>query len=106
MKKLLLVTAIIIGSIGTAQADVFSEAVKTGANAGAAEYCLDRHAGDNKSKWRLLKVKTTKAYGDLNKEERTKALIARKAAEDGEYLGDKLDGKRCDSLRKMMYVKY
>ncbi|WP_394245468.1 hypothetical protein [Vibrio astriarenae] len=106
MKKLLLVTAIIIGSIGTAQADVFSEAVKTGANAGAAEYCLDRHAGDNKSKWRLLKVKTTKAYGDLNKEEHTKALIARKAAEDGEYLGDKLDGKRCNSLRKMMYVKY
>ncbi|MDN2481202.1 hypothetical protein [Vibrio agarivorans] len=106
MKKLLLTAAIVIGSIGTAQADVFSDAVKTGANAGAAEYCLDRHAGDNKSKWRLLKVKTTKAYGNLNSKERTKALVARKAAEDGEYLGDKLNGKRCDSLRKMMYVKY
>lgn len=89
------------------QADVFSEAAKIGANAGAMDYCEKRIAkGDDKSKYKLLSINTYKEFDDLASSDKTKALIYKKAAEDGDYLGDPLDEDRCDSLRKMLFIKY
>jgi len=91
----------------TLQADGLSEAAKIGANAGAMEYCERRIAkGDDKSKYKLLSISTYKEFDLLGSSDKTKALIYKKAAEDGDYLGDPLDGDRCDSLRKMLFLKY
>lgn len=84
-----------------------TDASKIGANAGAMSYCYDRVAsGNDKSKYRLLKLKTMEEYQDLDSGDRARALVMKKAAEDGEYLGDPLDKSRCNSLRKMLFVKY
>jgi hypothetical protein len=53
-----------------------------------------------------LKLKTLEEYQDLDSGDRARALVMKKAAEDGEYLGDPLDKSRCNSLRKMLFVKY
>ena len=80
---------------------------KIGANAGAMSYCYERVAsGKDKSKYRLLKLKTLEVYQDLDSGDRARALVMKKAAEDGDYLGDPLDKSRCNSLRKMLFVKY
>ena len=87
--------------------DMISDAAKIGANAGAMEYCEKRIAkGDDKSKYKLLSVSTFKEFDGLDSSDRAKALVYKKAAEDGEYLGDPLDRDRCDSLRKMLFLKY
>ena len=92
---------------GSASGDVISEAAKIGANAGAMNYCKDKIASDDdKSKYSLLSIKAMKEYKDLDSSDRVKALVYRKAAEDGDYLGDPLTEKRCDSLRKMLFIKY
>ncbi|WP_244915545.1 hypothetical protein [Vibrio hyugaensis] len=84
-----------------------TDASKIGANAGAMSYCYDHIAsGKDKSKYRLLKLKTLEEYQDLDSDDRARALVMKKAAEDGEYLGDPLDKSRCNSLRKMLFVKY
>ena len=84
-----------------------SDAAKIGANAGAMSYCKDKFAsGDDKSKYDLLKIKTFGVYDDLDSDSKAKALLMKKAAEDGDYLGDPLTRDRCDSLRKMLYLKY
>lgn len=83
-----------------------TDASKIGANAGAMSYCYDRVASKDKSKYRLLKLKTLEEYQDLDSGDRARALVMKKAAEDGEYLGDPLDKSRCNSLRKMLFVKY
>jgi len=108
--KLGLVCCVVLGASilsSTPQADVLSEAAKIGANAGAMDYCERQIAkGDDKSKYKLLSVSTYKEFDRLDSSEKTKALIYKKAAEDGDYLGDPLDGDRCDSLRKMLFLKY
>ena len=84
-----------------------TDASKIGANAGAMSYCYDHIASSkDKSKYRLLKLKTLEEYQDLDSGDRARALVMKKAAEDGEYLGDPLDKSRCNSLRKMLFVKY
>lgn len=84
-----------------------SDASKIGANAGAMNYCYDHIAsGKDRSKYRLLKLKTLEEYDRLDSGDRAKALIMKKAAEDGDYLGDPLNNSRCNSLRKMLFVKY
>ena len=103
------VTTLILTTLGTSfvHADVISEAAKIGANAGAMEYCEEQIASkDDRSKYKLLSISTYKEFDDLDSSDKTKALIYRKAAEDGDYLGDPLDEERCDSLRKMLYLKY
>jgi hypothetical protein len=88
-------------------ADLISEAAKIGANAGAMDYCERRIAkGDDKSKYKLLSISTYKEFDDLDSSDKAKALVYKKAAEDGDYLGDPLDRGRCDSLRKMLFLKY
>ena len=84
-----------------------SDAAKIGANAGAMSYCRDKFAdGDTRAKYDLLKLKTYGVFDELDSDDKAKALVMKKAAEDGDYLGDPLTRDRCDSLRKMLYLKY
>ncbi len=100
-----LITSVFGASV--ANADLVSEAAKIGANAGAMDYCEKRVAAeDDKSKYKLLSISTYKEFEDLDSSDKAKALIYKKAAEDGDYLGDPLDKGRCDSLRKMLFLKY
>ncbi len=93
--------------LGAQQAQALSDAAEIGANAGAMSYCRDKFADkDTKSKYKLLKLKTYGVYDDLDGDERAKALILKNKAEDGDYLGKPLSKDRCDSLRKMLYLKY
>jgi hypothetical protein len=104
---LVMLGSVIIFAMGTATADVFSEAAKIGANAGAMKYCKNRVAsGDDRGKYNLLAIEATKRYDDLDRDEKRRALVTRKAAEDGDYLGDPLTKKRCDSLRKVLFLEY
>jgi hypothetical protein len=90
-----------------ASADIISDVAKIGANAGAMDYCENRIAkGSDKSKYKLLSISTYKEFDDLDSSDKLKALVYKKAAEDGDYLGDPLDEDRCDSLRKMLFIKY
>ena len=106
--KTLVVTGLVTLIASLAGGEVFSDAAKLGTNVGAMQYCADCCADDDdKKKYKLLRFKTLKEYGDLKSDEKAKALILRKKAEDeGEYLGKKLDKDRCDSIRKMLQLKY
>ena len=102
---LALVAALVVPGISAA--DLMSDAAKIGANAGAMKYCEENVASpDDQNKYRLLKVSAYREYDDLDDSDKVKALVARKAAEDGDYLGDPLDEERCDRLRKMLFLKY
>jgi len=92
-------------AMSSASAAIFSEAAKIGANAGAMNYCRDNVASeDDRGKYNLLAIKTLKQYDDLPSDDKLKALVLRKAAEDGDYLGDPLTEDRCDSLRKLLFL--
>jgi hypothetical protein len=107
LKKHVMAVVLAILAPCLVSADVISEAAKIGANTGAMEYCKKRVAkDDDKSKYKLLSISTYKEFDDLDSSDKTKALIYKKAAEDGDYLGDPLDEGRCDSLRKMLFIKY
>ena len=98
---------VVMFAMGTATADVFSEAAKIGANAGAMKYCKDKVAsGNNRGKYNLLAIEAAKRYDNLDRDDKRRALVTRKAAEDGDYLGDPLTKKRCDSLRKLLFLEY
>ena len=78
-----------------------SDATELGYRAGAMSYCKDHHAGDDEAKYSLLAISTYKDLDELSSDEKAKALLVMKAVEDnGEYLGKKLDQRRCESLRK------
>jgi hypothetical protein len=88
-------------------AELISDAGKLGANAGAMKYCRDNFkTEDDDGRYNILVIQTTKDFGDLTGEDKAKALITRKAAEDGDYLGKKLDKKRCASIRKILLLQY
>ena len=70
-------------------------------------YCKDKFAsGDTKAQYDLLKIKTLGVFNDLDGDDKVKALLMKKAADDGDYLGDPLNKGLCDRLRKMLYLKY
>ena len=96
----------LVFAMSTAAADVFSEAAKIGANAGAMNYCKNKVSGDDRGKYNLLAIEATKRYEDLERSEKRRALVTRKAAEDGDYLGDPLTKQRCDSVRRLLFVEY
>jgi hypothetical protein len=104
--SLLLITAAVI--CDDAGADVFSDAAELGANTGAMAFCGDRFADDDDDgRYKILRLKLLKEYDALPDDQKAKALVLKKAAEDdGEYLGKRLDKDRCTSLRKMLYLKY
>ena len=106
--KMLVVAGLVTMIASPVSAQLFSDEAQLGANAGAMKYCAECCADDDdKAKYGILKLKTLKAYDELGEEEKLKALIFRKKAEEeGDYLGKKLDKDRCDSIRKMLYLKY
>jgi hypothetical protein len=112
MKPIVLFALAGFSSIGLiavdVSADVFSDAAELGANAGAMAFCSARFADEeDDGKYKLLELKLLGELGDLPDDQKAKALILKKAAEDdGDYLGKDLDSDRCTSLRKMLYLKY
>ncbi|MGF1682192.1 hypothetical protein [Photobacterium minamisatsumaniensis] len=85
-------------------ADVFGDAAKLGANAGAMQFCkrLDR---ENEGKYDLLGLRTMGEFDDLSSRDRAKALIYREKAEErGIYLNNPLDKSRCKKLRRTMHL--
>jgi hypothetical protein len=99
--------SVVMFVMGTATADVVSEPAKIGANAGAMKYCKDKaDPGDDRGKYNLLAIEAAKRYDDLDRDEKRRALVTRKAAEDGDYLGDPLTENPCESLRKILFVEY
>lgn len=107
MKKspLLAAVSIALFSIMPARADVFSDAAKLGANAGAMQYCkkIDR---PNESKYDLLGIRTLKKYERLDSGDRAKALIFRKKAEQkGIYLSEPLSRERCRKIRRTLHLQ-
>ncbi|WP_248641458.1 hypothetical protein [Vibrio crassostreae] len=91
----------------TANAYAITDASKIGANSGAMNYCYDNFSDPSQnSKYKILKMKTYEKYRDLPSDERARALLMKRAAEDGDYLGDPLDKNRCNGLRKMLYIQY
>ena len=106
-KSVLVIALLATMAAGSANAAIFSDEAKLGANVGAMKYCEENFANGQESKYKLLRLKTLKEYGELDSDQKIKALVMRKAAEDkGEYLGDKLDTDRCDSIRKLLFLKY
>ncbi|WP_258102465.1 hypothetical protein [Vibrio campbellii] len=56
-----------------------TDASKIGANTGAMSYCYDHIASSkDKSKYRLLKLKTLEEYQDLDSGDRARALVIKK----------------------------
>ena len=110
MKRIQMTTvALIVAAMAYhSGADVFSDAAELGANTGAVAYCGDRFADDgDDSRYKILRLKLLEDFDALPDDQKAKALVLKKAAEDdGEYLGKALDEERCTSLRKMLYLKY
>lgn len=91
----------------SAYAEVFSEAAKLGANAGAMSYCRDNFmTEDDNGRYNILAIKTLEDFNRLSSGEKVKALVYKKAAEDGDYLGDELTQERCEDLRQLLYIQY
>ena len=90
-----------------AYADLISDEAKLGANAGAMSYCRDNFMTENDDgRYNILAVKTLKEFDRLSGRKKVKALVYKKAAEDGDYLGEKLDQERCQDLRQLLYIQY
>lgn len=84
-----------------------SDAAKIGANSGAMTFCKENiAASEDRGKYGLLGLKTLGEYNELSSEDKLKALIFKKSAEDGEYLGDPLTEDRCNSIRKLLFLRY
>lgn len=105
-----LVLGLALGTLlaATATSAQVSDASKLGANAGAMEYCRDNFmTDDDNGRYGLLVAATTKDFGALSEDgDKTKALLMKKAAEDGDYLGKPLDAGRCESVRKILLTQY
>lgn len=107
MKNLIVIVVVIASVFLVRAALAVSDAAKIGANAGAMSYCKDEYAADDdKGKYNLLTIKTFGVFDELDSDSKVKAMVMKKAAEDGDYLGKPLTKDRCDSLRKTLYLKY
>ncbi|AXI46373.1 hypothetical protein QEZ52_07955 [Aliisedimentitalea scapharcae] len=108
--KYRLVSGLTVGALlaATATSAQVSDASKLGANAGAMEYCRDNFmTDDDNGRYGLLVAATTKDFSNLSADgDKTKALLMKKAAEDGDYLGKPLDAGRCESVRKTLLTQY
>jgi hypothetical protein len=64
-------------------ADVISDAAKLGLNAGAMQDCGDKFSGeDDGGRYKLLRIKLLKEFGDLPSDQKIKAQVYKSAAED------------------------
>jgi len=99
--------SLLVLGIFTTSAWAVSEAAKIGANAGAMEYCRDNIASsDDRGKYNVVSLQALGEFNDLDSDDKLKALILKKAAGDGDYLGDPLDEDRCDGIRKLLFLRY
>jgi len=107
MKILIVATSLLLSLAVPGHAQIISDAGKLGANAGAMNFCRDNFmTDDDNGRYGLLVAATTKDFSALGGEDKAKALITKKAAEDGDYLGKPLDGGRCQSVRKLLLAQY
>ena len=90
-----------------AVADIFSEEAKLGANAGAMNYCRGNFmTEDDNGRYNILALKTLEDFNRLSSGDKVKALVYKKAAENGDYLGEPLTQERCENLRQLLDVQY
>lgn len=106
-RALVVACAIALLEVPTVNADLLSDAAELGANAGAMTYCRERFATEeDDGRYKLLALAAGRELGKLTGEAQAKALLVKKSAEDGDYLGKPLDQERCTSIRKLLVVKY
>lgn len=106
MRHILLLSLTLVTLLAATASAQVSDAAKLGANAGAMEFCRDNFmTDDDNGRYALLIAATTKDFASLT-DDKANALIMKKAAEDGEYLGDALDAGRCESIRKILLTQY
>ena len=87
--------------------DLLSDAAELGANSGAMKYCRENFATEeDDGRYKLIALAAGKELEKLDGDAKAKALLVKKAAEDGDYLGKPLDVDRCASIRKLLAVKY
>ncbi|HAC64402.1 MAG TPA: hypothetical protein DCF68_12885 [Cyanothece sp. UBA12306] len=111
MKKSLIIalTASLVSMLlsDLALADIFSEEAKLGANSGAMNYCRGNFmTEDDNGRYNILALKTLEDFNRLSSGDKVKALVYKKAAENGDYLGEPLTQERCENLRQLLYVQY
>lgn len=107
MKRTFAISMIMAAALQAPSASAqVSDAAKLGANAGAMEFCRDNFmTDDDNGRYALLVAATTKEFASLDGD-KAKALVMKKSAEDGDYLGDQLDAGRCESVRKTLLTQY
>ena len=72
-------------------------------------YCEENVADDDdKEKYKLVRMQALDVFDEIEEgEAKAKALLVRSAAQDdGDYLGKKLTKERCESVRKVLGIKY
>lgn len=107
MVRLAIVATLVAGVTAPAQAQVFSDAARIGAYAGAMAYCRDNYmTSDDAGRYALLALRATDEYLSLNARDRAHALAFRNAALRGKYLDEALDADRCARLRRLLSIRY
>lgn len=103
-------TKILMGSLSMVMAlpaFAISDAAKIGANAGAMSYCREQVVSANqRMKYATLATRSLQEFEKLEGDEKTKALVMKRAADNGEYLGKPLTNKRCKKIRNSLFVLY
>lgn len=95
------VTMVVIGWPAQAAAQIVSDATRLGSFAGAMRYCEDRYGGSER-RYRLARLRVAEALDKMERRDRIRALAARdRAYERGQFLGEPLDRKKCQSLLKI-----
>ena len=61
---------------------------------------------DDNGRYNILALKTLEDFNRLSSGDKVKALVYKKAAENGDYLGEPLTQERCENLRQLLYVQY
>ncbi|QIR15646.1 hypothetical protein [Shewanella aestuarii] len=88
-------------------ADILSDSASLGVNAGTMKYCSTHFATkENKDNYNFLSVLLFRELNNLESG-KIKAIAISKGIEDtGTYLGKPLTAKRCESLRKVLALRY
>lgn len=108
MKKCIALATLVISTLSlSALADILSDSASLGANAGTMKYCSTHFAtSDDQDNYNRLSILLLRELGDLESG-KIKAIAISKGVEDnGVYLGKPLTQERCESLRKVLALKY
>lgn len=78
-----------------------SDAVRLGSFAGAMRFCEERFGGSER-RYRMARLRVAGVISDMDSRDKYRALAARdRAYERGQFLGEKLDRQKCNSLLKL-----